>query len=197
MLERIGQPHGRMSDQKADISELRKQRFEEIELEAKVLAEAYRRRLVGRLWWANLAFVVFPAVCATAAAIFAAGGAGIGAEVSRALAAGLAGLAAVLTAVHKSLKCEEYQAECLRLGSAYDAIAARADSAQAIPKGDNPTHDELKDLTEKFATLKESAKAPLPGKYITEAKNHFGIQPVSNAGNANVSGAPNAALAVK
>ena len=166
-----------ISDNKANSSDVRK-RFEEIEQQARVLSEAYRLRLVGRLWWANLTFVVAPAVCATAAAIFAAGGAGIRAEVSKALAAGLAGLAAVLSAVHKSLKCEEYQAECLRLGPAYGAIATRAKSAQAVPEGDNPTHDELKDLTEKFATLKESAKAPLPNKYISEAKILTRIQPL-------------------
>src|SRR5262249_51894941 len=106
-----------MSDSKTGSADARKQRFKEIEQQARVFAEAYRLRLVGRLWWANLAFVVSPAVCAAAAAIFAAGGAGgIGAEVSKGLAAGLAGLAAILSAVHKSLKCEEYQGECLRLG---------------------------------------------------------------------------------
>jgi hypothetical protein len=159
-----------MSDQ-ADNPDVRKQQFKEIAQQARVLAEAYRLRVVGRLWWANLVFVVTPAVSATAAAIFAAGGAGIRADVSKALAAGLAGLAAVLSAVHKSLKCEEYQAECLRLGPAYDGIAVRADSAQAILKGNDPTHDELKDLTEKFATLKESARAPLPKKYISKAED--------------------------
>jgi hypothetical protein len=159
-----------MSD-KADNPGARKQRFEEIEREARVLAEAYRLRLVGRLWWANLSFVVSPAVCATAAAIFAAGGADlIDPEVSKALAAGLAGLAAVLSAIHKSLKCEEYQTECLRLGPSYEAIAVRADSAQVSPEQSDPQHDALKDLTETFATLKQSAKAPLPDKYITDAE---------------------------
>lgn len=168
-----------MSDNSPDV---RKQRLKEIEQQARVLAEAYRLRLVGRLSRANLMFVVTPAVCATAAAIFAAGGAGMPANVSKSLAAGLAGLAAVLSAVHKSLKCEEYQAECLRLGSAYDAIAARADSAQAVPEGDA----ELKDLTEKFATLKESAKAPLPNKYIAKAETLTGYNlyrtPTNKAG---------------
>ena len=191
MHEYKGQTHGRISDNKADSSDVRKQQLKKIEQQARVLSDAYRLRLLGRLWWANLAFVVTPAVFATAAAIFAAGGAGIRAEVSNALAAALAGLAAVLVAVHKSLKCEEYQAECLRLGPAYDAIAARAESAQAVPEEDNPTHDELKDLTEKFATLKESAKAPLPNKYISEAETFTGYNlyrpPTTNA---NVSHAP-------
>ena len=159
-----------ISDQ-ADNADVRKQQFKEIEQEARVLAEAYRLRVVGRLWWANLVFVVTPAVSATAAAIFAAGGAGIRADVSKGLAAGLAGLAAVLSAVHKSLKCEEYQAECLRLGPAYDGIAVRAEAAQAISKGNDPTDDELKHLTEKFAELKESARAPLPKKYISAAED--------------------------
>lgn len=173
MIEHRGQTHSHIPDNKADSSDIRKQRFKDIEQQARILSDAYRRRLVGRLWWANLMFVVTPAVCATAAAIFAAGGAGIDAKVSQALAAGLAGLAAVLSAVHKSLKCEEYQAECLRLGPAYDGIAELADSAQATPEGDNRIHDELKELTEKFATLKDSAKAPLPDKYILQAEKIY------------------------
>jgi hypothetical protein len=168
-----------MADTKADSPTNRNQRFKEIEQEARLLAEAYRLRLVGRLWWANLVFVVTPAVFATAAAIFAAGGAGIAPTVSRALAAVLAGLAAVLAAVHKSLKCEEYQVECLRLGPAYDAIAERADSAQAIPEED----DELRKLTKEFADLKKSAKAPLPTKYILDAQDSCAKQSGSNASN--------------
>ena len=187
MFKFKGQTHGHISDNKADSSDVRKQ-LKEIEQEARVLSEAYRIRLVGLLWWANLGFVVTPAVFATAAAIFAAGGAGIRADVSNALAAVLAGLAAVLSAIHKSLKCEEYQAECLRLGPAYDGIATRAKSSQAVPEGNNPTHDELKDLTEKFATLKESAKAPLPNKYISKAKLLTTTQPVPKpTTNGNVS----------
>lgn len=160
---------------KTDNPEARKQRFKEIEHEAKVLAEAYRLRLVGRLWWTNLLLVVLPAVCATAAAIFAAGGAGRNKDLS-AWAAGLAGVAAVLSAIHKSLKCEEYQAECLRLGSAYEGIAARADSAQAPPEQEDPRLDQLKDLTDRFATLKESAKAPLPDTYISKAEIRTGYK---------------------
>ena len=149
------------------------QRIIEIKREATLYAEAYRLRLVGRLWWANLAFVVFPSVCAAAAAIFAAGGAGMDEGLAKALAAILAGLAAVLSAIHKSLKCEEYQNECLRLGAVYDSIAAQAGSAELSPK-----LEKLKDLTEKLATLKENAKAPLPDKYIMKAresieKNYF------------------------
>ena len=167
-----------MSDKAAN-ADARKQRFNEIEREARILAEAYRLRLVGRLWWANVAFVVLPAVCATGAAIFAAGAAGMNANKSSGLAAGLAGLAAVLSAVHKSLKCEEYQNECQRLGPAYDAIAVCAETAQVSPEQEDPRFDELKNLTEKFATLKKSARAPLPDKYITNAKEQ--LQTLSKA----------------
>ena len=44
----------------------------EIKSQATVLSEAYRLRLIGRLWWANFILVVLPAASATAAAIFAA-----------------------------------------------------------------------------------------------------------------------------
>ena len=43
-----------------------------VKSQATVFAEAYRLRLVGRLWWTNLLLVVLPAVAATAAAVFAA-----------------------------------------------------------------------------------------------------------------------------
>jgi len=174
---------------KPDNPDSRTRRFIDIKREATLLAEAYRLRLVGRLWWANLAFVVLPSVCAAAAAIFAAGGARMTTEATAtALAAGLAGLAAVLSAVHKSLKCEEYQNECLRLGAAYDAIATRAGSAELSPTPDDSKSDELKDLTEKVATLKENAKAPLPDKYITKARRS--IAEKKHATNADVSQAP-------
>ena len=145
------------------------QRLTQIEQEATVLAEAYRLRLVGRLWWANLMFVVLPAVFATAAAIFAAGPEPVPDEWATPLAVSLAGLAAVLSAIHKALKCEEYQTECLRLGPAYEKIAIQAGSAQisSDPK-------ELNVVTEQFANLAASAKAPLPNKYIVNAEDRTG-----------------------
>lgn len=145
----------------------------QIKQEATVLAEAYRLRLVGRLWWANLMFVVLPAVCATAAAIFAAA-AGSDAEQSKhmtTLAATLAGLAAVLSAVHKALKCEEYQAECARLGPAFEAIAILADSARA-----SSVQADFKTVSEQFAELAMSNRAPLPDKYLTEAESRTGYK---------------------
>ena len=187
----VNQPEHAMSD-KPDNPNARKQRLKQVAQEATILAEAYRLRLVGRLWWANLSLVVLPAVCATAAAIFAAGPGGLDKEWSRIVAAWLAGLAAVLTAIHKSLKCEEYQVECLRLGSGFEAIAARAESARvATENADDPKSDELKDLTERFATLKESAKSVLPNVYIRKAEKRttYYLYP-TNGGNADIVHAP-------
>jgi hypothetical protein len=145
---------------------------------ATILSEAYRLRLVGRLWWANLIFVVLPAVFSTTAAIFAAlagkGGAASG-PVSWAagLAAGLAGAAAVLVAIHRALKCEEYQAECLRLSQSYQSIAIWADSALSSPAKDPRS---LEDLTKKYELLTENAKAPLPTIYIRKAEELTGLK---------------------
>src|ERR1035437_191570 len=92
--------------------------LEEVRRRATVRSEAYRLRLLGPLQWANLVFMVLPATLATAAAVFAAGP-------NNTLGAWLAGASAVLTVVHKTLKCDEYQAECLRLHQRYRSIADR------------------------------------------------------------------------
>jgi hypothetical protein len=80
----------------ADIKEW----LQETEARATLISEAYRLEL-SRLWWANLMFVVVPAVLSTAAAIFAAlpqetaGSVHIGA-LSLPLASIFAGVAAIL-----------------------------------------------------------------------------------------------------
>jgi hypothetical protein len=134
--------------------------------ETLVLSEAYRLRLVGRLWWANLMLVVLPAVFTAAAAIFAAG-LDQQLKVSQyGIAAWLAGAAAVLMAVHKSLKCEEYQLECLRLSQGYKSIAMSLGAMLSSPEN----HDNLQELQKKLEQLTESAKAPLPNIYLTKAE---------------------------
>src|SRR4051812_26668458 len=97
--------------------------LQEIRDRSRIYAEAYRLRLIGKLWWANLIFQVLPAALATAAAVFAAGDFD-----NKKLAAWLAGASAVLTTVHKTLKCDEYQAECLRLNQHYRGIAVLCES---------------------------------------------------------------------
>ncbi|MBM3235985.1 hypothetical protein FJZ31_06760 [Candidatus Poribacteria bacterium] len=73
-------------------------------------------------------------------------------------------------AIHKALKCEEYQAECLRLSQAYHGIAIEAEAALSTPE----VHKSLQELTKKLATLAESAKAPLPNTYIAKAEKRTG-----------------------
>ena len=92
--------------------------------------------------------VVSPAAFATAAAIFAGKPEFMNPEVASPLAASLAGAAAVLSAIHKALRCEEYQAECVRLGTAYQRIAILASDPD----------QSLKDITEEFAKVAETAK---------------------------------------
>jgi|SRR5580693_4928125 hypothetical protein len=138
---------------------------------ATILSEAYRL-LLGRLWWANLIFVALPAVFSTSAAIFAALPSP-NANGAPPAAAWLAGGAAVLIAVHRAFKCEEFQAECLRLSQAYQSIAILADSALSRPTEERGS---LGDLTKVFAALTEGAKAPLPTSYIRKAEELTGLK---------------------
>jgi hypothetical protein len=110
--------------------------------------------------------VVIPAAFATAAAGFAAKTSSSGTAATAIAAAWLAGSAAVLTAIHRALKCDEYQSECLRLSHAYQSIAILADSALA-----NESEDAVKAITSKLEMLAESAKAALPNAYIRKAED--------------------------
>jgi hypothetical protein len=167
-----------------DLSEPTKAWLQRTILEAKVLAEAYRLRLVGILWWANLGLIGVPAAFGTAAAAFAvaANGAADGKGWAALVAACLAGIAAFLTAFHKAFKCDEYQAECLRLSQAYRSIAIQADSILSNGSSD------LEDFASKLTALTESGKAPLPSSYIRKAEELTGYklynQVKSNVGTA-------------
>ncbi len=110
---------------------------------------------------------MLPSVLATLAAIFAAKQAGASPSfgVYPPLASLFAGGAAVLSAVHKSLKCDEYQAECLRLIQEYKSIAALAGAALAQPDAEA---NDLKTISNRFASV--NPKAPLPNCYIKKAE---------------------------
>jgi hypothetical protein len=136
---------------------------------ALVLSEAYRLRLVGILWWANLLLVVTPAAAATAAAYFA--GESAGSNHHYLWTGILAGGAAVLVSIHKALKCEEYQAECLRLSQSYQSIAIRA-AAETTKETFSETS--LEEITQAMATLVEGARAPLPNRFLRKAKRRTG-----------------------
>jgi hypothetical protein len=136
---------------------------------SRVRSEAYRLRLVGLLWWANLLFMVLPAALATAAAVFAATN-------NKGLTAGLAGAAAVLTAVHKTLKCDEYQAECLRLSQRYRGLATLAQSVIENNGNDDPDLPTPQKLILKYAELEESATAMLTDRFIVKAEESLAAQ---------------------
>jgi hypothetical protein len=116
-------------------------------------------------------FVVVPAVLSTAAAIVAALKPEHGLfifKVEVPFASAFAGLAAILIAVHKALKCDEYQAECLRLSQAYASIAVAAGAAPSAPEEDRVA--EHKRLSGKMETLVESAQARLPTRILAKAE---------------------------
>jgi hypothetical protein len=79
----------------------------------------------------------------------------------------LAGFAAILVVIHKELKCEEYQAECLRLAGLYHSIAI--DAKYALHSADDKG-GELKRLSEKFASAIKAASVTVPYRYIKKAK---------------------------
>ena len=138
------------------------------------LSEGFRLEL-ELLWWANLAFVVVPAVASTAAAIIAA----IPAEKLGSLFQGwflppasiLAGLAAILVAVHKSLKCDEFQAECIRLTQEYQAIAEMAAVALARPLEERLEAQAA--IGKELTTLVKNARARLPTRMWKRADKRF------------------------
>lgn len=76
--------------------------------------------------------------------------------------------AVVLIAVHKALKCDEYQAECLRLSQAYQSIAIAADSACSGPDGERDSQQKI--LTSELVDLTKNAKAQVPTNFMHERK---------------------------
>jgi hypothetical protein len=152
--------------------------LEETKARSELISEGYRLEL-SKLWWANLMFVVIPAVLSTAAAIFAAlpqdkaGNLAIGTLVLP-LASVFAGVAAILMAVHKALKCDEYQAECLRLAQLHQSIAISAGSALSRPEGERTAHQER--IAEKLEEATEGAKARLPTGIMRKAERMSGVK---------------------
>jgi hypothetical protein len=152
--------------------------LQETKARSGLISEAYRLEL-SRLWWANLMFVVIPAVLSTAAAIFAAlpkeaaGNLAIGA-LSLPLASVFAGTAAILMAVHKALKCDEYQAECLRLAQLHESIAISAGWALSRPEGERTT--EQKRIAEKLEAVTEGTKARLATGIMRSAERMTGAK---------------------
>jgi hypothetical protein len=139
--------------------------LEETASRAKKLSKAYKRTL-DRLWWANLLFVVVPAVLTTGAAVFAALPPERALLFNLPVASVFAGLAAILITIHKALKCDDYQVECLRLSQAYQGIAIDAHSAAATP-GDDPNSPQTR-LTRELVELTKSAKAQVRSNFMSQ-----------------------------
>ena len=142
--------------------------------DARITSEAYRLEL-SRLWWANLMFVVFPAVLSTAAAIVAALPEAKAKDfvvfsISVPPASAFAGIAAILIAVHKALKCDEYQAECLRLAQFHQSVAISADAALSRPDDERSSHQAR--IANELEELTKSAKARLPTSILRKAHRH-------------------------
>jgi hypothetical protein len=152
--------------------------LQEIKARSGLISEAYRLEL-SRLWWANLMFVVIPAVLSTAAAIFAAlpreaaGKLDIG-TLSLPLASVFAGTAAILMSIHKALKCDEYQAECLRLAQLHQSIAISAGWALSRPEGERTAQQER--IAGKFEEVTEGAKARLATRIMRRAERMSGVK---------------------
>ena len=142
--------------------------LEETKLDAKILSEAYRLR-IGELWWLNIVTVVAPAILSTLAAIFASLPQREGIVFSSIpLASELAGASAILIAIHKALKCDDFQAECLRLSQMYQSIAVSAGAALAGTGEQQSSRKEI--LATKLEVLTAGAKAQLPLRFVRKAK---------------------------
>jgi hypothetical protein len=138
------------------------------------LSEGYRLEL-EQLWWANLTFVVAPAVASTAAAIIAAIPAGRLGSLFQGWflppASILAGLAAILVTVHKALKCDEFQAECIRLAQEFQTIAEMAAVALARPAEERL--DAQASIGKELCLLVKNARARLPTRMWKRADKRF------------------------
>jgi hypothetical protein len=66
-------------------------------------------------------------------------------------------------AIHKALKCDEYQAECVRISQAYESLAVRLDSARYGPEEQRDV--QRIQLTSKLAALSQKVKAKLPARH--------------------------------
>jgi hypothetical protein len=76
--------------------------------------------------------------------------------------------------IHKALKCDEYQAECLRLGQFHQSIAISAGAALSRPEDERASHQER--IAKKLEELTETAKARLPMAIIRKAEKITGTR---------------------
>ena len=132
-----------------------------------VLGKAFQLRR-DSLWWTNLVTLVLPAILTTLVAILSAiPNADLTPVFGVPITSVMAGAAAILIAVHKAMKCEEYQAECLRLSRVFSSIALEAElalrSSRALP-------GELNRLSDKLTSTLESMTATVPDRLVRKAE---------------------------
>lgn len=136
-----------------DVIPFVKARIDECEVERR----AYGLWLT-RLKRTNLLAVLLPVALSTLA------GAAILGDLLGTSTTTVAGIAALLggllTAVHKGLKCEAHQAECLRLQSAYSGLTTRYQSLLVAGRDGRPEH--LAQVDQQLARLRESVQATVP-----------------------------------
>ena len=136
--------------------------------ECKVESHAFGKRL-KLLWYTNWITVIVPSLLAVTA-----GSAFFAAE-DWAPIVGLSTLfAALLTAIHKGLDCDAYQAEARRLIQAYNGLATRYRTLCETEK-ENWLQDFL-ELENRLAELKEGVTAHLPPGYRDKVRKELQVQ---------------------
>ena len=135
------------------------------EAECRLGSYAYNRRLklFGYTSWIT---VVVPSLLGVTA------GSALFATDNWAPLVGAAALVAgLLTAIHKGLDCDAYQAECRRLIQAYNGVATRYRTLHEVQTDSSFNH--FLELEERLAELKEGATAKLPPGYEERVKEEM------------------------
>lgn len=157
-----------MSD--VDVLALAKARISECDLERQVYDS-----WLARLKRVNLITVIVPVTLSTIA------GAAILGDLLGSSTTTVAGIAAllggILTAVHKGLRCDEHQAECLRLASGYFGLKTRYESF--IVDGQHCAKD-LGDINLALAQLRESVQATVPARFRSRVRERAAKDPASD-----------------
>lgn len=139
-------------------------------IESRVTARAFDDRL-GFFWYLNLVTALLPAVLAGAATLVPLLPEASPTLFDLPLAPLLSGTAVLLIAVHKALKCDDFQTECRRLGQGHLALAVAADAAVHLPE--NRIAHEFERLSVQLSELIKGAKASVPRSYIERANSEL------------------------
>ena len=140
--------------------------------DASIKSEAYRLRL-SEMQFYNWFTVVLPALLS----LFA--GTNVFAELQllgidwKILSGGAAFASAVLLAVHRGRRCDEYQANCQVLIQAFASLGSRYKSLADLKPAD--ILDRVEDLDREKAELLKNIKATLPQRTLKKARSTLGL----------------------